>query len=831
MAPETRQPQDHVLAPGEYLYALDNTKAIVGTYVGPHTLTASGNLTPVIWSDGHFVRKDRYDEVTQQFVNIPEGSYLELTNPAVNPDNQHPKDGPNTTGMPELSFGRRVVIAGPAHFALWPRQTHKVIEGHQLRTNQYLLVRVSNDAEAVANWAKAVIKKAAAESKLEDKKIEQKESTAETIVVAEKAPKLTTGQLMIIKGTEVSFYIPPTGIEVVPGKDKNYVRDAVTLERMEFCILKSESGEKRFVQGPDVVFPSPTETFVEIDGQVKFRAIELTLTSGLYIKVIADYEEGEDEHKVSHKKGDELFITGKQQAIYYPRPEHNIIKYGEQTVHHAVAVPSGEGRYVLNRETGVVRLVKGPIMLLPDPRFEVIVRRVLDQNQVTLYYPGNTTAAEINRLLKSELETTGIEVESSRTLVARSLSARGERSPEAFAGDTLNRGTAYAKPRTITLDTKYDGAVGVGPYPGFSILVANKSGERHVVEGPAAILLEYNEYLVPMELSTGTPKTDKNTLKTVYLQVKNNRVSDKVEGVETKDLVAVDITLAYRVNFEGNDKLLWFQVDNYVRHLTEHARSMLRGAVKQVGIEEFYQNPIVIIRNALLGPAVEGSERKGLVFKENGMRVYDVDVLDVVIKDPKIATLLEGARSASLQTTLAIAAKEMELGKTKRVEVIEREIANEQATTRKARADHRIADIQKELETALETLKSQADQDKKKLEAEQERQEGLDAVATAKRERQKLDEEQRLLFLQKEIEQELSRMAQETKDIVERAGAVDEKFIAALQAFSDKDLLAKAAEAMAPLAIFRNSGVVEALAGLFKGVPLANALKTLSVPR
>src|SRR3989344_4372532 len=268
MAQETRQPQDHVLAPGEYLYALDNTKAIVGTYVGPHTLTASGNLTPVIWGEGKFVRKDRYDEVTQQFVNIPDGSYLELTNPAVNPDNQHPKDGPNTTGMPELSFGRRVVIAGPAHFALWPRQTHKVIEGHQLRTNQYLLVRVSNDTEAVANWAKAVIKKAAVDNKPGERKSEQK------------APQLTTGQLMIIKGTEVSFYIPPTGIEVVPDRSGKYVRDAVTLERMEFCILLEERGEKRYVPGPDVVFPSPTETFVEMNGEVKFKPIELTPISG-----------------------------------------------------------------------------------------------------------------------------------------------------------------------------------------------------------------------------------------------------------------------------------------------------------------------------------------------------------------------------------------------------------------------------------------------------------------------------------------------------------------------------------------------------------------------
>jgi hypothetical protein len=41
------------------------------------------------------------------------------------------------------------------------------------------------------------------------------------------------------------------------------VRDAVTLERLEYCILLDENGNKRFIQGPAVVFPAPTETFVE----------------------------------------------------------------------------------------------------------------------------------------------------------------------------------------------------------------------------------------------------------------------------------------------------------------------------------------------------------------------------------------------------------------------------------------------------------------------------------------------------------------------------------------------------------------------------------------
>lgn len=801
---DTRTQLDLVLAPGEYVFALDTTKGTVSVIVGPYQQGLSGNATPVIWEGDRFARKQTYEEVTQRFVNVREGDYVEITNPSKDPNAEHPKDG-TSSNLVGLEFGRRVVIPGPAYFALWPRQSHKVISGHQLRSNQYLLVRVYNDQEALANWEKAVIKKAST-----GKEVEQ---------VVTKPAQLTTGQLLIIKGTEISFYIPPTGIEVVADRNNKYVREAVTLERMEFCILKEERGQKRYVQGPDVVFPSPTETFVEIDGEVKFKPIELTPTSGLYIKVIADYE---DPDGTKHKEGDELFITGIQQAIYYPRPEHNVIKYGERTVHHAVAVPRGEGRYVLDRETGEIRLVRGPVMLLPDPRREVIVRRVLDKNQVTLWYPGNAQAVEVNRLLESEFEATGQNTESKRLM--HSLAERGERSAQAFAGDSISRGTSFTPPRTVTLDTKYEGAVGISPYPGFAVLVVNKSGDRKVVVGPAAILLEYDETLMPMELSKGKPKTDANTVKTVYLQVRNNRVSDKVVGVETSDLVKADITLAYRVHFEGDDPLLWFQVDNYVRHLTEHARSVLRNAVKQFGVEQFYKDPIAIIRDAILGKATEGAERKGLAFKENTMRVYDVDVLEVTIEDGEISNLLEGAQIDALRTALQVAAKGRELDKTTRIEGFERQIAQERATTTSAKVGFEITQIEKQLEKGLAELSAQAKREKEKINADLDKQEALGTITAAELAREKAVSEQELALSKERIMQELERLRGETEEVVKRAGAVDEKLIAALQAFGDKALMEKVAEAMAPLAIVRNSGVMEAFTGLLKGSPYADTL-------
>ena len=55
-------------------------------------------------------------------------------------------------------------------------------------------------------------------------------------------------------------------------------------------------------------------------GSRKYRAIELSEIKGIYIKVIAPYSEAGKEYK----EGDELFITGKDQMIYFPHKRaHN----------------------------------------------------------------------------------------------------------------------------------------------------------------------------------------------------------------------------------------------------------------------------------------------------------------------------------------------------------------------------------------------------------------------------------------------------------------------------------------------------------------------------
>jgi major vault protein len=101
-------------------------------------------------------------------------------------------------------------------------------------------------------------------------------------------------------------------------------------------------------------------------------------------------------------------------------------------------------------------------------------------------------------------------------------------------GDEMSRKNSFTKPRTLTMDNKYEGAVTINVWPGYAIQIVKKTGEREVVVGPKVRLLEFDETLEVLELSTGKPKSDGILMKTTYLQTENNIVSDIIDA-ETKD--------------------------------------------------------------------------------------------------------------------------------------------------------------------------------------------------------------------------------------------------------------------------------------------------------
>src|SRR3989344_1634697 len=553
--------RDFVLAPNEFVFIQDQTKGHISVYVGPHKNTLASTGSPIVYdrASRRFVQTD-LQKAVQQFPMADEGFYIVLENPT----EKHPDLGV-VNSLTKLNSGRKVNIPGPQTFPLWPGQVAQVVEGHRLRTNQYLIVRVYNDEEAQKN--QAVIRPAAPVTPPGNTGSGQDNPQQQTQSTPSKSPvELTMGKLLVIKGDEVSFYIPPTGIEVVTDDKGQYVREAITLERLEYCVLLSEDGNKRYVKGPAVVFPEPTENFIpSANGGRKYKAIELNDDMGLYIKVTADYEEDGQQFKA----GDELFITGKELRLYYPRAEHSLIKYGDREIHYGVAIPEGEARYVLDKMTGKVELVRGPQIFLPDPRRQVIVRRVLTDDEVNLLYPGNKKAVEHNSRLREMQKqygdvVTDVDVKMLSSTQGRraTRSVSAENTVEAFSGDQFDRGASYTPPRTITLDTKFEGAVALNIWNGYAVLVVDKDGNQRVEVGPKTVLLEYDESLQVLQLSKGKPKTTDELERTVYLRVKFNQVSDIVYVV-TQDMVGTEIKLSHRVNFVGEPEK-WFLVENYV---------------------------------------------------------------------------------------------------------------------------------------------------------------------------------------------------------------------------------------------------------------------------
>jgi major vault protein len=672
------------------------------------------------------------------------------------------------------------------------------------------------------------------------------------------------GELLIIKGTDVSFYIPPTGIEVVAegdltsNKERTYrfVRDAVTLERLEYCILLDEDGNKRFVRGPAVVFPKPTEHFLKKKNAKgertrKFRAIELNPQMGIYVKVIADYDK--------HKAGDELFITGKDTKIYYPREEHAIIKYANEEIHYAITVPAGEARYVLNKVTGDVELVKGPAMFLPDPRTQVIVRRVLPPKLVELMYPGNQEALNMNiqlgelksalnldehqhvtrgmvtgaapvgayasSVMASNLMPDGVtqddlswmasDAEDEKIRVQRLLR---QRAAKGFAGDDFDRKTEYTPPRTIQLDTKYEGAVRMNIWTGYAVQIVSATGSRRIVAGPANVLLSYDETPEVIELSRGMPKDDKQLKRTVYLRCRNNKVSDMI-SVETKDRVTVNIAVSYRVNFEGEPEK-WFEVENYVKFMTDHCRSMIRNQAKQIGIEAFDADSIAIVRNTILGVTDENGKRTGRVFEENGMRIYDVEVLEVTIGDPSIQTLLRQTQHKSVKQTLEIAEKERSLEIVQRSEALDREAMAVQHETTMVRASLKLETIAKELELRMNELRSRITHDEAERKAELASQDDIETIHTAELIREKNEALQRMEFDQKRLQMAIDDLNARKDAWVAKAGAISPKLVEALQGFTDKDVAARVGEALGPLTLLGGDSAAEILNNVLKGTKL-----------
>ncbi len=821
---ERSNKRDLVLAPSEYAYMQDVTKGVIKTYTGPTVINPTAQERPVKFNpDNKRFEPCSLEDAVQVSPIAPEGYYLILKNPSVRGD--HPSSG-TVHPSPELDVGKKINITGPCNFALWPGQIVKLVSGHHLRSNQYLLVRVYNEEEARRNWGKAVIKPATAEAAVEP-------TTQETPL------DLSVGKLYIIKGTDVSFYIPPTGVGVVTDEQGKYVRDALTLERLEYCILVEQNGKKRYERGPQVVFPEPTESFILRENQRKFRALELNEIQGLHVKVIAPYTEAGR----SYKEGDEIFITGKQTSIYFPREEHSLVRYDGKDKHFAVAVPAGEARYVMNRKTGEIRMARGPAMLLPNPTDEVIVRRVLSEKECAVWYPGNDDALNYNRSLRQVMAAApttraGVvsegDYERSQKRGARSQGQGAvtmdqssvSRDTAAMVGDVLERGSNFTQPRTIVFNSKYEGVPTLNLWVGYAMLVIDKQGNRRVELGPKAALLEYDETLEILELSTGKPKSSEALLRTVYLRVLNNKVSDVCE-VETSDHVSVELKYSMRVNFTG-EPTKWFEVENYVKFLCDHVRSVLKGTIKKVTIEAFYADAVDIIRDTLLGKASEGAPRPGMSFVENGMQVSDIEVLGVEIGDPQIAEMLGAAELETMQSHISLSRARRNLEVVREQESLRQRDAEARSESTTKLAELETRDMTARLVVVLASVAGEIKEHEERKLAVVARNAASDVGHHAELARKQATADLNLRVEAQAQSLKLEALRAEVEAAVARFGAAQPGFSEALLALSSQEALIKIADAMSVQSFVGGKTLTDVIDRVFAGTPLESLARRLA---
>lgn len=816
--PQMNRQRDLVLSMNEFCFLRSKTNGTIKTYTGPITMTISAQESLVVFNTKtkKFEETQDFEKAKQLFVSAPEGWYVVLKNPAV--DNSHP-EAAKAVNSPELEVGRKINIVGPVSFSLFPGQMTRVSRGHRLRSNQYLLARVY-DAEAA-----------------------KKEISSATIInakgeeVSAKTEEYFVGQMIVIKGTEVSFYIPPTGIEVIPNEkitaaEDPYVRDAVTLERLEYAILKDEDGEKRYIHGPAVVFPKPTETFVSAPkGGLIFRALELSPISGIYVKVIAAYDETKNNKKIHHPIGEELFITGNDQMIYYPRPEHAMIQYDGKYMHHAIAIPEGEGRYILNRLTGEIKTIRGPQMYLPDPRKEVVVKRKLSTKECGLLYPSNMEVIAYNAGLTEpaveKLSKKGLSDSTAVVNTAFSTSNQAATLAIFEANANISRGVSYTKPRTITLDTKYEGVVTVDVWGGYAINVVSKTGKRDVVIGPTTRLLDYDETVEAVNLSSGKPKTENKKITTAFLQIENNRVSDIIYA-QTSDFTNVQIELNYCVDFLTLYKDNWFAINDYVKYLCDNMRSLVKREVRKYEIKDFYTNSTEILRNVVLDVNKESKEEPiGRLFRANGMLVTDVNIVEIRVTDA-VAKMINS-------NTLDLIQKKIDLSdaeeKTRTIEALEENL-RKQEQMKNETALYKLALEKKTKEEQMAYEESIKERERANqsaaIQAKNDLQNLLTTITNAEIERENQKREAEIAHAKKLAEIEKSKQETYAATVKEIMNAISPDLIAAISANSKAELLREGMASMSPYAIANGESVADTVNKLMRGTPLEDVLDKAS---
>lgn len=198
----------------QFLWVQDDDKGEVILHVGP-TMVSPTAADRVVIDDGNGGFREDNTGHPQRMVELSDSQYAVLFNPLSDRADGEGSNGKFKQGRNEsrpLRNGTRDMIPGPCSFYLRPGQRVEVRDAHELASNQYLVVKVYGDVDATAPYYAITARSAA----ITTATAEEVSGAATTSVEGAEMAELTRGQLVVIRGLDTQFYIPPTGVDVVP---------------------------------------------------------------------------------------------------------------------------------------------------------------------------------------------------------------------------------------------------------------------------------------------------------------------------------------------------------------------------------------------------------------------------------------------------------------------------------------------------------------------------------------------------------------------------------------------------------------------------------------
>ncbi|MDX9720190.1 MAG: hypothetical protein RBU37_05555 [Myxococcota bacterium] len=222
----------------QFLWVQDDDKGEVVLHVGP-TMVSPTAADRIVVSDGQggFIEASIWQP--QRMVELSDGQYAVLYNPLLD---RRPEEGPNgnfkaaRNESRPLANGTRSMIPGPCSFYLRPGQEVEIRDAHELASNQYLVVKCYGEVDKDAPYYRVT----ALSAGITTATAEEVHGDAQLALSAREERELQRGQLIVIRGLDTQFYIPPTGVDVVPDLS---VGEGVTLSAEAARQLLSKTAE------------------------------------------------------------------------------------------------------------------------------------------------------------------------------------------------------------------------------------------------------------------------------------------------------------------------------------------------------------------------------------------------------------------------------------------------------------------------------------------------------------------------------------------------------------------------------------------------------------